>query len=160
MSATITLPIDIELAGLLAKKAAAQGVKVEQFAADVLARAAQQPTIEASGMADEAIPSAIEARDGGYYISQSCVSLAAVILRFKEGLSPEAIRRECFPSLPLAKIYSAVSYYLNHQEQVENYLQQFRREEDELQQQLLMRHPEYIKTAEELRERLNTPLPK
>lgn len=99
-----------------------------------------------------AIPPAIEERDGEYFITQSDVSFAQIILRFKEGLSPEAIRRECFPSLPLVKIYSAISFYLNHREQVENYLQQIRQEEDELQQQLLTQHPEFIKTAEELRD--------
>ena len=103
-----------------------------------------------------AIPPAIEERDGDYYITQSAVSFAAVILRFKEGLSPEAIRRECFPSLPLVKIYSAISFHLNHREQVENYLTQLRQEEDELQQQMLTRHPEFIKTAEELRQRVNS----
>lgn len=152
MSLTMTLPVDTELQGLLAKNAAAQGVKVEQFAVDVLARAVRKPTIEFSTM----IPPAIEERDGDYFIAQSSVSLAAVIFRFKEGLSPEAIRRECFPSLPLASIYSAVSFYLNQREMVENYLQQLRREEDDLQQQLLNRFPDYIKTAEELRERLTT----
>jgi hypothetical protein len=102
-----------------------------------------------------AIPPAVEERDGSYYITQSSVSFAAVVLRFKEGLSPEAIRRECFPALPLVKIYSAISFYLNHREQVETYLKQLRQEEAELQQQLLTRHPEFIKTAEELRERLS-----
>jgi uncharacterized protein (DUF433 family) len=101
-----------------------------------------------------AIPPAIEQRDDGYYITESPVSFAAVILRFKEGLSPEAIRRECFPSLPLVKIYSAISFYLSHREQIERYLQQLRQEEDALQQQLLARHPEFIKTAEELRDRV------
>ena len=42
MSATITLPI--ELANLLTKKAATQGVNVEQFALDVLRRVAEMPT--------------------------------------------------------------------------------------------------------------------
>ena len=102
-----------------------------------------------------AIPPAIEERNGGYYITQSPVSFAALILRFKEGLSPEAIRRDCFPSLPLVKIYSAINFYLNHQAAVENYLSQLRQEEDDLQRQLLAQHPEYIKTAEELRERVN-----
>jgi len=102
-----------------------------------------------------AIPPAIEERNGDYYITQSDVSFAAVILRFKEGLSPEAIRRECFPSLPLVKIYSAISFYLNSREQVENYLEQLRQEEDELQQQLLTRQSDFIKTAEELRERIS-----
>lgn len=101
-----------------------------------------------------AIPPSIEERNGTYYITQSPITLAAVILRFQEGLSPETIRRDCFPSLPLAHIYSAISFYLSNQEQVENYMAQIKREEDELQQQLLAANPEFIKTAEELRERM------
>jgi uncharacterized protein (DUF433 family) len=102
-----------------------------------------------------AIPPSIEEREGSYYITQSPISFAAVILRFREGLSPETIRRDCFPSLPLAKVYSVVSYYLSNQEQVENYLEQVRKEEDERQQKLLAEHPDFINTAEELRERIS-----
>lgn len=43
MSATITLPVELE--SLLAKKAAARGVNVEEFAVDVLSRAARRPTV-------------------------------------------------------------------------------------------------------------------
>jgi uncharacterized protein (DUF433 family) len=103
-----------------------------------------------------AIPPPIEERQGSYYITQSSITFAAVILRFKEGLSPETIRRDCFPALPLAKIYSAISFYLNNQEEVEGYLKQLRQAEDEWQEQLLAEHPEFIKTAEELRERMST----
>ncbi|MCI0488365.1 MAG: hypothetical protein L0229_17385 [Blastocatellia bacterium] len=103
-----------------------------------------------------AIPPSIEERQGSYYITESPVTFAAVILRFKEGLSPETIRRDCFPALPLAKIYSAISFYLNNQEEVENYLKHLCQEEDERQEQLLAQHPEFIKTAEELRERIIT----
>lgn len=71
MSATITLLIDTELAGLLAKKAAAQGVTLEQYALDVIRRAAQRPTIrelfadvgaefEASGRTKEELQQDIE----------------------------------------------------------------------------------------------------
>ncbi len=102
-----------------------------------------------------AIAPSIEERDGRYYISESSITLEAVILRFKEGLSPETIRRDCFPSLPLQKIYNAISFYLSNQEQVEVYFKQIRQEEDERQQQLLAAHPEFIKTAEELRERIS-----
>lgn len=103
-----------------------------------------------------AISPLIEERQGVYYVSQSPITFAAVILRFKEGLSPETIHRECFPSLPLMKIYNVISFYLTHQEQVENYLSHLRREEDELQEELLARHPEFIKSAEELREHIST----
>ncbi|MGH9847254.1 MAG: hypothetical protein ACREEM_51820 [Blastocatellia bacterium] len=103
-----------------------------------------------------AVPTLIEERQGVYYVSESPITLAAVIMRFKEGLSPETIRRDCFPSLPLVKIYNVISFYLAHQEQVENYLSYLRREEDELQERLLAQHPEFIKPAEELRERIST----
>jgi uncharacterized protein (DUF433 family) len=98
-----------------------------------------------------AAPPSIEERDGAYFITQSTIPFAAVILGFQEGLSPDTIRRECYPSLPLSHVYSAITYYLNNSEQVEGYLQQIKKEEDELQAQLLDAHPDYVKTAEELR---------
>lgn len=69
MSATITLPVELE--GLLAKKAAIEGVNVEQYALDTLRRAAELPTIselfaevgtafEASGRTDEELQRDIE----------------------------------------------------------------------------------------------------
>lgn len=103
-----------------------------------------------------AVPPSIEERQGGYYIAQSPITFGAAILRFKEGLSPELIHRDCYPSLPLAKIYSAISYYLNNQELVDNYLKQLQQYENELQEHLLARHPEFIKPAEELRARAGT----
>jgi len=103
-----------------------------------------------------AIPPSIEERQGSYYLATSPITLEAVILRFKDGLSPETIRRDCFPSLSLASIYSVISFYLNNPAQVEDYLKQVRAEEDDLQQSLLASHPESIKTAEELRERIGT----
>src|SRR5262245_41941950 len=84
-----------------------------------------------------AIPPSIEERDGDYYICESSIKFAAVILRFQEGLSPETIKRDCFPPLPLARIYAAVSFYLNDRDQVEAYLDQLRKDEDELQRSLL-----------------------
>lgn len=69
MSATITLPIELE--SMLAKKAAARGVNVEEFAVDVLSRAARRPTVSevfadvradfvASGMTEEELGQLIE----------------------------------------------------------------------------------------------------
>lgn len=71
MSATITLSLDKELEVLLTKKAAAQGVNVEQFAIDALRRVAEMPTISeifadvraefaASGRTDEELQQDIE----------------------------------------------------------------------------------------------------
>ncbi len=69
MSATITLPTELEQ--ILARKAAAEGLDVEQFAVDALRRVAEMPTIgelfadvraefEASGMTDEELAQEIE----------------------------------------------------------------------------------------------------
>lgn len=72
MSATVmTLPIDSEIAGWLAKKAAVQGVNIEQVAVETLRRQARKPSIdevfadvqaefEASGMTDEELGQVIE----------------------------------------------------------------------------------------------------
>src|SRR2546426_12250969 len=84
-----------------------------------------------------AITPSIEERDGSYYITASPITFEAVILRFKEGLSPETIQRDCYPVLQLGSIYSAVSFYLNNQAQVESFLEQLRGEADERQKQLL-----------------------
>lgn len=70
MSATITLPEDLEYA--LARQAAARDMDVEQFAIDALRRVVELPTIsalfadvhaeyEASGMTDEELEKEIEA---------------------------------------------------------------------------------------------------
>jgi DNA polymerase III delta subunit len=45
MSATLTLPLDAELQGWLAKKAAEAGVQVETFAVDALKRVVQMSII-------------------------------------------------------------------------------------------------------------------
>ncbi|MCG3163174.1 MAG: hypothetical protein JMDDDDMK_04557 [Acidobacteria bacterium] len=69
MSATITLPAELEI--LLTKKAAVEGVNVEQYAIDALRRVAEMPTIselfaevgaafEASGRTDEELQHDIE----------------------------------------------------------------------------------------------------
>ena len=70
MSPTMTLPIDVELQGLLAHKAA-QGINVEAFAVEAIKRAARRPTISevfadvradfvASGITEEELQQDIE----------------------------------------------------------------------------------------------------
>ncbi len=71
MEAIMTLPMDIELKSLLTKKAAAEGVGVEQYAVETLKRVAELPTISelfadvgvafiASGKTDEELKDDIE----------------------------------------------------------------------------------------------------
>lgn len=49
------------------------------------------------------------------------VSFDSIVYRHKQGDSPTEIH-EGFPSVPLADIYAAISYYLRHRDEVEAYL--------------------------------------
>jgi uncharacterized protein (DUF433 family) len=60
----------------------------------------------------------VEERGGGYYLAGSRVSLASVILGFRDGASPETIRQN-FPSLSLAQVYGAIAFYLSHPDESE-----------------------------------------
>lgn len=65
----------------------------------------------------------VEQRNGGYYFVGSRVSLESVILAFLDGLSPETIVTECFPTLTLEQVYGAITYYLANREGVNHYLE-------------------------------------
>lgn len=64
----------------------------------------------------------IEERNGGYYIAGTRMSLDSVVYSFERGNSPEAIQEE-FPILRLAQIYGAVAFFLDHQAEVRQYLE-------------------------------------
>lgn len=64
----------------------------------------------------------IEKRDGGYWIAGTRVSLDSLVYRFLEGLSPETIQAECFPTLNLEQVYGAITYYLAYRDEVDAYL--------------------------------------
>jgi uncharacterized protein (DUF433 family) len=66
----------------------------------------------------------VEQRDQGYWISDSRISLESVIFAFLDGLSPEAIVAECFPTLTLEQVYGAITYYLSHRTEIDAYLRQ------------------------------------
>ncbi len=58
---------------------------------------------------------------GVLYIGKTRVPLDTVIFDFNEGATPEEIVWR-YPTLDLAQVYAAVSYYLQHREEVEIYL--------------------------------------
>ncbi len=51
----------------------------------------------------------VEAREGGFYVAGSRISLASSIYTFRDGASPEPIRQN-FPSLSLAQVYGAIAF--------------------------------------------------
>jgi uncharacterized protein (DUF433 family) len=98
----------------------------------------------------------IEERNGGYYIAGTRISLDSVVYSFERGNSPEAIQQS-FPSLKLAQIYGAIAFYLDHQAEVQRYLEN---EECRIQQStipLAEANPELWNRLQRAREELRKP---
>src|SRR5258707_8768067 len=90
--------------------------------------------------------------DGTIRIADSRVSLDSVVHHYKLGASAEQIAQK-FPSLDLADVYAAITYFLNHEETVEEYLRQQEAKGDEVQREIESA-PQYQKQSAELRARL------
>jgi uncharacterized protein (DUF433 family) len=63
-----------------------------------------------------------EDADGRWRITGTRIPLERIIECHKEGESPEAIA-EAFDSLRLSDVYVVISYYLDHKDEIEEYLQ-------------------------------------
>jgi uncharacterized protein (DUF433 family) len=63
----------------------------------------------------------VEQRDGGYWIKGTRISLDSVIYEFNSGAAPESIRRS-YPLLSLEEVYGAITFYLSHQHEIDDYL--------------------------------------
>jgi hypothetical protein len=71
---------------------------------------------------------------------------------YKLGASAEQIAQK-FPALDLADVYAAITYYLNHEETIEEYLRQQEAKGDEVQEEIES-DPQYQEQSAELRARL------
>ena len=87
--------------------------------------------------------------DGTIRIANSRVSLDSVVHHYKLGATAEQIAQK-FPSLDLADIYAAITYYLNHEESIEEYLRGREAKGDEVQKQIES-DPQHQKKSAELR---------
>ena len=73
--------------------------------------------------------------DGSIRIGSSRVPLDSVVHEFTAGATAEQIQDD-FPSLSLREIYGAISYYLDHQQYVEDYLRQREQEASEVRREI------------------------
>ena len=87
-------------------------------------------------------PDYIELREGGYWIRGTRVSLDSVVYRFLEGLSPETIQADCFPTLTLDQVYGAISYYLANRAEIDRYLQEADEDYEQFRQRIRAEYPE------------------
>jgi uncharacterized protein (DUF433 family) len=62
------------------------------------------------------------------------VTLDSVVYAFQEGSTAEQILEQ-YPSLRLADVYAVISYYLRHEEDVEAYLGEQKRQAEEARRQ-------------------------
>jgi uncharacterized protein (DUF433 family) len=68
-----------------------------------------------------AVPLRLDAH-GTIRVGRSRVTLDTVIAAYQQGASPEAIARQ-YPAVTLAEAYGAIAYYLQHQAEMDAYLQ-------------------------------------
>ncbi len=82
----------------------------------------------------EPIPLATDA-DGVVRVGGTRVSLDSVIFAFKEGSTPEEIVQQ-YTTLDLADVYAVITYYLQHQSDIETYLDGRRAQREEIRNEI------------------------
>lgn len=87
----------------------------------------------------------VEVRDQGYWVNGTRVSLDSIVLAFVDGLSPETIAGECFPTLTLEQVYGAIAYYLAHRTEIDSYLKKADAESESVRQITRDAAPEFAK---------------
>ena len=65
----------------------------------------------------------VEKTSDVYRIAGTRVSLDSVVYCFWNGESPESIVQS-FPTLTLEQVFGAIAFYLDHQEEIDNYIKQ------------------------------------
>ena len=66
----------------------------------------------------------VENIEGCYRIKETRVSLDSVVYAFQQGLSPETIATECYPTLTLEQAYGAIAFYLANRKEIDVYLKE------------------------------------
>lgn len=96
-------------------------------------------------------PPLVQESDGTVRITGSRITLDTIIGAFRRGDTPQEIQ-EGFPSLSLWQIYGVIAYYLEHEAEVEAYLE-WRKEEGEAIRRKIESGQDTIGFRERLRKR-------
>jgi hypothetical protein len=83
--------------------------------------------------------------------------LDSVIYAFLEGLSPESIQSDCFPVLTLAQVYNAIAYYLNHRDELDQYLADEERAFEKFRAEVRAQYPNLARRLDALRHSAEVP---
>jgi uncharacterized protein (DUF433 family) len=93
----------------------------------------------------------VEQRDGTYKLVASRVSLDSVIYQFLDGLSPETIATECFPTLSLEQVYGAIAFYLANRLEIDHYMAAQRKEYEAKRQAAIEQDPSFYQRMKLIR---------
>ncbi|HKD05738.1 MAG TPA: DUF433 domain-containing protein [Bryobacteraceae bacterium] len=99
----------------------------------------------------------VETRNGGYYVAGTRIGLDVIVNDFRRGRSAEAIF-EAYPSIgSLKKVYGAITFILEHPEEIGAYL----KDQERIFEEIRGRYPmsqEMIDRFEEARKAAGTRL--
>ena len=90
---------------------------------------------------------------GTIHIGPSRVTLDVLLADYRSGMTAEEIVRE-LDTLDLADVHFAISYYLRHRDEVDEYLRQRRAQADELQRRIEATQPDRPNLKAELLARM------
>ena len=89
------------------------------------------------------IVSYVQQREDEFYVGDSRVTLHTLVANWRRGAAPEEIQA-AFPSLPLVAIYGAITYYLEHQAELDAHFRQTEQELATLQHNVEAKRPEFF----------------
>jgi uncharacterized protein (DUF433 family) len=82
-------------------------------------------------------------KDGIIRIGSTRITLQTIIAAYQRGDKPEEIV-EGFSSLTLALVHALISYYLSHQEEVDEYIHNEDAKAEAIRREIAEKHPEML----------------
>jgi uncharacterized protein (DUF433 family) len=98
----------------------------------------------------------VEERNGGYYVVGSRVSLDSIVYSFWNGESAETIAQS-FPVLGLEQVYGAITYYLSHRKEIDEYIKLGEQEYEKLRQAAREADPMFYQRWSTIKQQMQIP---
>jgi uncharacterized protein (DUF433 family) len=90
-----------------------------------------------------------------YRVAGTRVSLDSIVYCFWNGDSPESIAQS-FPVLTLEQVFGAIAYYLDHQDEIDEYLKQGEADYDAMREAVRKADPMFCQKMAERRRQIKT----
>jgi uncharacterized protein (DUF433 family) len=78
-------------------------------------------------------------------IKEHRISIESVIELFSQGMPPDQIQREAYPSLTLEQVYATITYYLHNKAAVDEYNRRGEEVAEAYYQEYLVKGPFYLR---------------